>query len=387
MLNTMKPFSVLALLCFASTVSAAPDDAQNLIARMRTAYQALRSFSTIAHLEASGLKASGLKEPVDHRFSIAVEKPAKFVVVTVPNSVPDVLSDGVSLFTFRPKATPVKYLKTPMPPAEYGSEVLMQDSALGPSLTPLLAGVDFFSPPWGHVPQSLRKGEPTTVDNVPVDVLIAEFANADGTKETHTYFSDANGLLRRFEQVAAVRGKTLTFRRTYEDIKINPALPAETLVFTPPPGAVEVQEWEPPVMRLKPGDAPPNFQARDLAEKKLRLADYKGKVVLLEFWATWCGPCHREMPHVCAAYQKFHDQGFDVVGISADLERAKLEAFVNQEKVPWRQVFDRPFGPIHRLFLIDQWPFFLLIGRDGRVAAINPQRLFLDVEIRKALQR
>ncbi len=70
------------------------------------------------------------------------------------------------------------------------------------------------------------------------------------------------------------------------------------------------------------------------------VAAMKGKVVLIDFWATWCGPCIGELPNVLAAYEKLHPKGFEIVGISFDQEKDTLEAFVKKRKMAWVQYFD-----------------------------------------------
>ena len=74
--------------------------------------------------------------------------------------------------------------------------------------------------------------------------------------------------------------------------------------------------------------------------RNVDLAAMKGKVVLLDFWATWCGPCVAEIPNVVSTYNKLHDKGFEIVGISLDEDKAALEKFVKEKNMAWAQHFD-----------------------------------------------
>jgi peroxiredoxin len=91
---------------------------------------------------------------------------------------------------------------------------------------------------------------------------------------------------------------------------------------------------------LVKGSKFPDFNVQDLFGKPLSIANYKGKVVLLDFWATWCGPCVGELPNVLKTYEKHHDQGFEIIGISLDSDEARLKSFIEQRKMPWQQYFD-----------------------------------------------
>ena len=85
----------------------------------------------------------------------------------------------------------------------------------------------------------------------------------------------------------------------------------------------------------------PNFTATDpVTGEKFALKDLRGKVVLIDFWATWCGPCLRELPNVKSAYRKYKDQGFEIVSISLDTDRRKFKSFVSGKKMNWYHVMD-----------------------------------------------
>jgi thiol-disulfide isomerase/thioredoxin len=88
------------------------------------------------------------------------------------------------------------------------------------------------------------------------------------------------------------------------------------------------------------GSPPHALDKKDTAGKEIKLDAYAGKVLLIDFWATWCGPCVEELPNVLATYEKWNAKGFEVLGISLDEDRAALDGFLKEKKVPWRQYFD-----------------------------------------------
>lgn len=103
-------------------------------------------------------------------------------------------------------------------------------------------------------------------------------------------------------------------------------------------------------------------------------ASYKGKIVLLDFWATWCGPCIGELPHLTAAYEKFHAKGFEVLGISLDRagDEKKLANFTKEKNMPWPQVFDGKYwqAEVAALYGVRSIPTaYLVDGDTGQVIA------------------
>ncbi len=126
----------------------------------------------------------------------------------------------------------------------------------------------------------------------------------------------------------------------------------------------------------------------DLEGRKVDLAALKGKVVLVDFWATWCGPCVGELPNVLKAYATYHDKGFEIIGISLDQEKDALASFVKENKMTWSQYFDSKGGEnaLANKFSIHTIPATFLIGKDGKVAATNLRGEALEEKLAELLK-
>jgi len=92
--------------------------------------------------------------------------------------------------------------------------------------------------------------------------------------------------------------------------------------------------------RLETVGKPLKMQFTALDGREVNVADMNGKVVLIEFWATWCAPCIAGLPRLKAMYDRFHTQGFEVIGISLDEDKTKLKKFVDARRISWPQYYD-----------------------------------------------
>jgi peroxiredoxin len=138
---------------------------------------------------------------------------------------------------------------------------------------------------------------------------------------------------------------------------------------------------------LVPGAWFPDFSAQDLRGRPLTISQFKGQVVLVDFWATWCRPCLAELPNVKAAYEKFHDKGFEIVGISLDSERETLDRFLEKEAMTWPQTTDgRGWDSrLVRQYGIMSIPATYLLNREGRIVATDLRGEDLENELSKLL--
>ncbi len=137
-----------------------------------------------------------------------------------------------------------------------------------------------------------------------------------------------------------------------------------------------VQHFIRQVELIKPvsiGHKAPDFTIAGIDGKPIKLSDYKGKYVMLDFWASWCAPCRHENPNVVKQYAKFHSKGFNILGISLDEKKEDWQQAINADKLTWNHGSDlkRFDGPTESLYRIDAIPSNFIIDPQGVIVAKN----------------
>jgi peroxiredoxin len=115
----------------------------------------------------------------------------------------------------------------------------------------------------------------------------------------------------------------------------------------------------------------PDFTLKSNSGKNLRLSDFRGQVVLLNFWASWCGPCRQEMPILNDLHNKYASLGFAVLGVNVDADSAKAIGYLKDTPVDFPVLYD-PESKVSEMYSVSAMPSTAIIDRDGNVRMVHP---------------
>lgn len=136
------------------------------------------------------------------------------------------------------------------------------------------------------------------------------------------------------------------------------------------------------------GNPAPEIDLPSPEGANIALSSLKGKVVLIDFWASWCGPCRKEMPNVVKAYAKYKSKGFEIFGVSLDQDKSKWVEAIQKDGITWPQVSDlKQWGSsVVQLYNIQGIPYTVLLDREGKILAKNLRGEELEKKLLEVLQ-
>lgn len=134
------------------------------------------------------------------------------------------------------------------------------------------------------------------------------------------------------------------------------------------------------------GETVPEISLTDVNGKVQKLSDLKGKVVLIDFWASWCGPCRKSNKEMLSLYAKYRDKGFEIYSISLDTEKSDWKTAIKEDRSTWKHVIENA-GPaaVSNKWKIEYIPSTFLLDKNGKLVAVDPSKSKIESFLKQNL--
>jgi peroxiredoxin len=282
------------------------------------------------------------------------------------------VTDGKTLTTYSQQAQ--QYTRKPAPKLPAGADTA--EAMAGPG-SPLgrYFGINrsLRSARWVRAQTLDLGGRRPLCDVVEVEYEKPADARAQYSPTTFWIERARSVVLRESTQVhvdASVQGGAMDMAQTtnFTLARVNERVPDSLFTFRPPAGAQEVAKFQGEDTPDLSGQKAQDFTLGDLAGKQVRLSSLKGKVVLIDFWATWCGPCRIEMPNIQKLHRELKGRGLVVLGVNQGEDADKVRPFLKKYAYDFPVLLDRQQS-VAGLYKVSGIPTMVIIDRTGTISA------------------
>jgi peroxiredoxin/outer membrane lipoprotein-sorting protein len=354
--------------------------AKEQLAKLSDVYSKLTSLDLVGKL-AANIDIAGQKTNKNSDFTASFQSPNKFRQEVKDDVVVGSTGEKLYLFSKNHNVYLQQDLAKPKEKFEAGSIPSPYDDLLGSQNPSLLLALS--SDPAGALLKEYPSAEQlpqVTVDGKKFAAL--KLTNPD-QKDTLTLLIDPQtNLLRRAtidmsktaEQRGAVDVKAAEVTIDYTSASAGAAVKADQFAWAPPAGAKDAAQEaaggnEPNAADVLIGKPAPDFKLTSLDGKEISLAAQKGKVVVLDFWATWCGPCREGLPHIDETYKQYKDKGLAAFAVNLRETKDDVKTFWDDAKLSLPVILDTD-GKVADLYKVEPIPQTVVIGKDGKVKAV-----------------
>jgi len=390
-----KLILLLVLFLLAPPRSFPEDDIEvkSLLERVSKTYRDLKSYRFEAILSTESDK--GKRERGELQVSFAIAKPDK-ARVSVKGRQMDLLtiSNGRTTWVYMEQLH--QFIKKEVSPETLGTE---KGTGAGPDLSSLIN--DFAGAYTNLVEQAenatLSHQEPLDIDGKPVQCYVMDLkASRAGSAASHGKSGRTLWIDKDRYVILKEISRSETGDRSGEDVdrstrttvfsrvEVNESLPDDLFVFQPSEEAQQVEQFDFRMVKAQSGPEAPDFTLKDLDGHSFHLKGQRGKAVLIQFWASWCGPCRIEMPFVEELHRRFRHKGLTVVGVN-DEDPEVAQEFLQDKEFTFPMLVDAG-GEVGNTYEVDAIPTLVLIDQEGKIVH-RDVGLGNGRELRQALKR
>ena len=362
--------AVCVLLIFASTVFAGSASAPEILNKVGETYKNLKAYEFVA-TRTSEVSARGVQQSGESHIALSAVKPDKYrLTIKDPAKEVILVADGEVTWTYAPKLKQYTKQQGAMASEDEESEPgeKDEDDILTDALKTLVLryqGLARYAPV-----ATLAKDDKIKVGGDKVDCYVVQLRLPKGVHQL--WVDKQRSLVLRHVEITrtAIQGVAAEFKNTISwkqaEIDLPPA--NDLFSFEPPPNTTEVPTLNLPGERpVLTGKAAVDFALKDTQGNQVRLSELRGKIVLLDFWATWCPPCRRELPSIEKLNLAYKDKDVVVLGIN-DEEAGTVKGFLRKNEYTLTTLMDSKRA-VHKMYGARAIPTVIVIDRNGVIKA------------------